>query len=161
MRHSKCKSNINILILILTSDKFKHSDTVFKYFIGYKNDNFIRPFMIEDDSVSVKYRDIWNRIKDIRGIKFHSNPIYDKKYVKAKIKIFNSVINTNFGGHGVPKEGVHYTCIACTHIGSVRKIDKKIYPQIYLEEFKYKIKKRNMVRFIDVEVKSDSGSDSE
>ena len=58
LRHSKCKSNINILILILISDKFKHSDTGFKYFIGYKDVNFIRPVMIEDDSVLVKYRNI-------------------------------------------------------------------------------------------------------
>ena len=69
--------------------------------------------------------------------------------------------NTNFGSDEVPKEGVHYTCIACTNIHSIRKIDKKIYPQVYLEECKYKIKKSNMVRFTDVEVMWDSGSDSE
>ena len=31
---------------ILISDKFKHSNTDLKYFIGYKNDNVIRPLCI-------------------------------------------------------------------------------------------------------------------
>ena len=31
---------------ILISDKFKYSDAGFKYFIGYKDDNIIRPLCI-------------------------------------------------------------------------------------------------------------------
>ena len=31
---------------ILISDKFKHSDTGFKYFIGYKDDNIVRSFAL-------------------------------------------------------------------------------------------------------------------
>ena len=31
---------------ILISDKFKHSDKGFKYFIGYQNDDIIRPLCI-------------------------------------------------------------------------------------------------------------------
>ena len=41
------------------------------------------------------------------------------------------------------------------------KIDKKYFPQVYLEECKYKIKKIQMPRFINAELKSDSDSDSE
>ena len=41
------------------------------------------------------------------------------------------------------------------------KIDKKNYPQVDFEECKYKIKKINMLEFIDVELKSNSSSDSE
>ena len=51
--------------------------------------------MIEDDNVSVKYNDIWNKIKKIKGIKFHSNPVYYEKYIKAKVKEFIGVVNTN------------------------------------------------------------------
>ena len=35
------------------------------------------PFKIEDDSVLVKRKDIWIKIKEIKGIKFHGNPVYD------------------------------------------------------------------------------------
>ena len=38
-------------------------------------------------------------------------------------------------------------------------IDKKNHPQVYLEECKYKIKKIEMSRFINTELKSDSESD--
>ena len=41
------------------------------------------------------------------------------------------------------------------------KIEKKNYPQVYLEECKYKIKKIQMSRFINAELESDSESDSE
>ena len=69
-------------------------------------------------------------------------PVYDEKYIKVEVKEFNGVIKTNFLGDEIPKENVHYTCIACTTIDSVMKMEKKNYPQIYLEECKYKIKKQ-------------------
>ena len=40
-------------------------------------------------------------------------------------------------------------------------IDTKSYPQVFLEECKYKIKKKKMPEFIDVELELDSGSDFE
>ena len=40
-------------------------------------------------------------------------------------------------------------------------MDKKNHPQVYLEECKYRIKKIQMSRFINAELKSDSESDSE
>ena len=56
---------------------------------------------------------------------------------------------------------MHYTCIACITIDSVIRIDKKNYPQVYLEECKYKRKKIQMSRFINAELDLDSQSDSE
>ena len=41
------------------------------------------------------------------------------------------------------------------------KIEKENYPQVYLEECKYKIKKKKITEFIDVELELDSDSDSE
>ena len=61
----------------------------------------------------------------------------------------------------MPKENMHYTCITCITIDSVLTIDKKIHPQVYLEECKYGIKKTQMPKFIKTELKSDSESDSE
>ena len=51
------------------------------------------------------------------------------------------MIKTNFFGNDIPKENMHYTCIACITIDSVLTIDKKNHPQIYLEECKYQVKK--------------------
>ena len=83
------------------------------------------------------------------GIKFHSKPVYDEKYIKAKIKNFNGVFNTNFLVNKRLKEGVHYTFIVCISVDSVMSIEKKNYLQVYLEECKCKVKK--VSEFEDVE----------
>ena len=78
--------------------------------------------------------------------------------MKAKVREFDGVIKTNFLGNDMPKENMHYTCIACITIDSVMRIDKKNHPQVYLEECKYRVKKIQMSRFIKTELKSDSES---
>ena len=83
-------------------------------------------FIIKDDSVLVKYNEIWDKIKEIKSIKFDSILVYDEKYIKAEVREFNGVIKTNFLGNEVPKEGVYYTCIACITINSVMKMKKRI-----------------------------------
>ena len=136
---------------IVVSDKFKHSEEGFKYFIGYQEDEIVKPlcivlpqmngyikyfenggknmsFLIKNDEVWEKYEEIWNVIKNKLGIKFHSEPIYEKKYLKAKVREFEGEIRTNFLDNGTPKENMYYTCIACITIGSIMKMNKKNYP---------------------------------
>ena len=133
---------------IVVSDKFKHNDQGFKYFIGYQESEIVKPlciilpqmsgyikyfensgknmsFLIKDDEEWEKYQKIWDVIKDKLRIKFHSKPIYEKKYLNAKVREFDGVIKTNFLGNNMPKENIHYTCIACITIDSVMRIDKK------------------------------------
>ena len=88
---------------------------------------------------------------------------YDDKYIKTKVKTYSSMINTLFSGNKVPKERNHYICIAATCIDSVLKIDKKSYPQVCLDQCKYKIKRRKPVDFIDAEIdlSPDSLNDSD
>ena len=43
-------------------------------------------FMIKDDKVWDKYDKIWNVIKDKLGIKFHSEPVHEHKYLKSQSK---------------------------------------------------------------------------
>ena len=56
---------------------------------------------------------------------------------------------------------MHYACIAFVTIDSVMRMEKKNYPQVYLEECKYRIKKIKMSRFINTKLKSQSESESE
>ena len=93
------------------------------------------------------------------GVKLHSQPIYDDKYIKTKVKTFNSMVNTLFSGNEIPKERNQYICIAAICVDTVLKIDKKHYPQVYLEQWKYKIKKKELVNFIDNDLSLDD-SDS-
>ena len=119
------------------------------------------PFFARDDNVLDKYNDIWDVIKKKLKIKFHSMPVYDEKYLKTKVREYDGVIKTNCLGNGVPKENMHYTCIACITMDSVMKMEKKTFPQVYLEECKYKIKKIQMSRFINTELDSDAESEAE
>ena len=170
---------------MVISDKFKHSDEGFKYFIGYQESEIVKPlciilpqisgyikyfenggknmsFLIKDDETWQKYKKIWDVIKNKLGIKFHSKPVYEQKYLKVKVREFDGMIKTNYLGNKIPKENKHYTCIACITIDSVMKIGKKNYPQVYLEECKYRVKKMQMSRFINAKLESNSDdSDSE
>ena len=98
------------------------------------------------------------KLKENLNIKFHSMPVYDEAYIKAKVRELDSKVKTNVLGHGVPKENMHYTCIAYIIINSVIRMEKKNYPQVYLKECKYKVKKIQMPRFINTELESDSES---
>ena len=114
--------------------------------------------LIKDDQVWEKYEKIWDVIKNKLSIKFHSDPVYDKTYLKAKTREFDGKIKTNILDNDVPKENMHYTCLACITIDSVIKIGKKNNPQVYL---KYKVKKMQMSKFINTELKLDSDLDSD
>ena len=136
---------------IIISDRFKYSDDGFKYFIGYQEGEIVKSlciilsqmsgyikyfenggknksFMIKDDNVLDRHNKIWDKIKKKVNIKFHSMPVYDETYIKAKVREFDGKIKTNFLGDEVPKENTHYTCIACITIDSVMRMDKKNYP---------------------------------
>ena len=105
---------------IVTSEKFKHNDKGPKYFVGYENDDNINrslciilpqmsgyikyfdnsrksmSFVIEDDSVLVKYNEIQNKITETLDKKLHSEPVYDEGYIRTKVKTFNDIVNTIF-----------------------------------------------------------------
>ena len=58
------------------------------------------------------------------------------------MKEFNGVLKTNFLDDRLPKEGMHHTCIACISTDSIMKMKKN--PQVYLAEYKYRVKKKKM-----------------
>ena len=61
----------------------------------------------------------------------------------------------------MPLENKHYTCIACITIDSVRRMEKKNYQQVYLEECKYRTKKTKMTKVIEAEIESKPESESD
>ena len=60
----------------------------------------------------------------------------------------------------MPIEENHYICIPAIDIDSILKIAKRAYPQAYLEQCKYKLKKRKHVNFIDFEIIDEDSDDS-
>ena len=129
-------------------------------------------FVTDDKEVYEKYNEIWNVVKRLLKLEFTASPIRDDKYILVKLKIFekknlatfnnnnnnNNNNNTN-NNNIIPIEKNHYICIPAIDIDSVLKIDKKAYPQAYLEECKYKLKKRKLVSFIDSEIIDDDSDE--
>ena len=144
---------------IVVSNKWKINDTTCKYLCGYLNDDVVRPlcvilpqisgyikyfddgaksmsFITDDKEVYAKYNEIWGVIKKLLKLKFTVNPIRDDKYMLAKLKIFKRINKTTFTDDVVPMEKSHYICIPAIDIYSVLKVDKRVYPQAYLEQCK-------------------------
>ena len=122
-------------------------------------------FVADNEKVYDKYNEIWELIRKLLKVKFPVNPVGDDKFLVAKLKIFNKINRTTFNDdnnkNNISKERSHYICIPAIDIDSVLKIDnKRAYPQAYLEQCKYKLKKRKIVNYIDDEIiDEDSNSD--
>ena len=169
---------------IVVSNKWKINDTTYKYLCGYLNNDTIQPlcvilpemngytkyfddggknmsFVTDDEEIYEKYNEIWEVVRKLLKVNFTVGPVRDDKYLVAKLKIFNKINRATFTNNIIPIEKNLYTCIPAIDIDSVLKIDnKRVYPQAYLEECKYKLKKRKHVNFIDDEI-IDEDSDSD
>ena len=65
---------------------------------------------------------------------FVSEPVYNEKYLKTKVKSYNENTNTNFHDNKIPKEGSEFICLSVILIDSVFKTGKNYYAQVFLEE---------------------------
>ena len=118
-------------------------------------------FVTDDEKVYEKYNKIWEVVRNLLKIDFTVNPVRDYIYLVAKLKIFNKINRTTFNNNNyIPMERNHYICIPVIDIDSVLKIDKRAYPQVYLEQCNYKLKKRKIENYIDDEI-IDEDSDSD
>ena len=160
---------------IVVSKKWKINDTTYKHICGYLNNDTIQPlcvilpqmdgyikyfdnggknmsFVTDDEKIYKKYNEIWEVIRNLLKIDLTVNPVRDDIYLVAKLKIFNGINRTTFTNNAIPIEKDYYICIPVIDIDSVLKIDKRAYPQAYLEQCKYKLKKRKIVNYIDDEI---------
>ena len=104
--------------------------------------------------------EIWEVVRKLLKVNFTVSHVRDDKYIVAKLKIFNRINRTIFIDDIISFQRNHYICIPAIDIDSVLKINKRAYPQAYLEQCKYKLKKRQAVNFIDDEI-IDEDSDSD
>ena len=81
-----------------------------------------------------KYSKILKNVKNTNGKEFYSDPVYNEKYLKAKIKSYNGKINTNFHNNKIPKEGFECICLPVILINSVFRTGNNYYSQVFFEE---------------------------
>ena len=62
-------------------------------------------FLIEDDDFLEKYNTIWDKVSADLKKEFDSKSVYNKKYLKTKIK-------SDFYNKKIPKVDSNHTCLA-------------------------------------------------
>ena len=114
---------------ILVSKKEPYGATnSLKYFIGYNDNDVIRPlcirllqmtgyarkfdenvimsFRVNDKQLLKNYNRIWEKVEKLLKVDFESKPVYgdDDKYIKTKIKIHAASMITNFHNNNAPRK---------------------------------------------------------
>ena len=98
----------------------------FKYFIGYishtgfiplcirlpqmnvytkyfNNGSKCMNLLLRDEVLIEKYNEIWDKIKNLFKKEFDSEPMYNDKYIKTKMNLYNTY-GMNFYGNKMPEE---------------------------------------------------------
>ena len=180
--------NIDVNNILVSKREPYGNKNPLKYFIGYNDNDIIRPLCIRlpqmtgyarkfDENVTTSlvvkgkqrlkhYTKISENIEKIMKINFESNLVYgdDVKYIKTKIKIYADSVITNFYNKKLPKEKAPCKCLSIIMIESVIKANKKYHPQTLLEECKYIQKNKKIENYIKEDLEnseSDSNSNNE
>ena len=104
-------------------------------------------FLIKGDKLLEQYNEIWEKVKHSLKKEFDSKPVYNKKYLKAKIKTYNGKININFHNSKIPKGDSQYVCLSIILLDSVFTTCKNYYSQVFLEECKYVVNKKKNYKY--------------
>ena len=126
--------DINVNNILISKKEPYGTKNSFKYFIGYNDNDIIRPlcirlpqmtgyvrkfnenstmsFRVKDKQLLKNYNKIWEKVEKLMKIDFESKPVYgdDDKYIKTKIKIYAKSMITNFDGKKIPKEKAPCKC---------------------------------------------------
>ena len=118
---------IDVNKILVSKEEPYATKNSFKFFIGYNDNDVIRPlcinipqiigcarkfkgnktmsFKINIRKLLKRYSQIWKKVEKLLKINFNGEPIDDdnNKYIKTKIKIYGGSINTNFQGKKIPK----------------------------------------------------------
>ena len=115
-------------------------------------------FLIKNDELLKKYNKVWKKVKSSLKKQYDNEPVYNEKYLKAKVKSYNEKINTNFHEKKITNKGSHVICLSVGLIDSIFRVGKNYYPQVFLEDCKYVVKKKKIPKYIidDLEISSDS-----
>ena len=114
---------------IALSDKKSISEDSFKDFIGYRRECNTFPFplsiglpqmkaygkyfdenskymnhLFKDEKILKKFLQMWKKIQSLIKKELNSEPVYNAKYIKTKIKIYSDKVYTNFEHNKIPKD---------------------------------------------------------
>ena len=105
--------------------------------------------LIDDEKLLEKYKAFWSKIKHLKNIELIVLPVYDDRYIKAKIRTYGDKVYTNFRGLSVPEIDIEYKTFTVISIGSLLVYKNKYCLQVYLDICVYKIANKQMTDYLD------------
>ena len=146
-RHKRPDSIKNMDIKKMVVFNVSLGKKCFKYLIRYENQTSMSvspenecilktkyiSFQIKIDELEnlEKYNEIWEKAKNSIKKESDSEPVCNKKYLKARITSHNKKINTNIHSNEIPKEGSQFICLSVILIDSFFGTGKNYYPQLF------------------------------
>ena len=112
-------------------------------------------FCIDDENLLEKYKAIWTKFEDFKNIKLNALPVYDHRYIKAKIRTYDYKVYTNFCGLNVPENDIECEWFIVISIDFLLVYGNKYYLQVYLESCAHKIVNKQMTYYVDKNVFED------
>ena len=117
----------------------------FKQLTGYakhfNNEDKVINFLVADKKLLKKYNEIWDKIKSLFKKEFEKNPVYENKYITAKLNNteFEHRILKNNERHDIPIEpnnSSRHEYLSVILLGSIliypeSYYSNKYYPQIF------------------------------
>ena len=84
---------------------------------------------VNDKEILKRYSEIWNKIKSLIKKEFNSEPVYNEKYIKTKIKMYNNRVYTNFQHNKISKDNEYFAGLSVMLLDSIFvNSDKEYYP---------------------------------
>ena len=99
-----------------------------KYFD--KNSKYMN-HLVKDEKILEIYLRIWNKIKKLMKKELNSEPVYNDRYIKSKIKIYNNKVYTHFQHNKIPKDNEFCVCLSVIILDFILvNSNKEYYPQM-------------------------------
>ena len=105
-------------------------------------------FLYNDDRLLKKYKCIWPKIEDLKYIELNYLPVYDRRYMKTKIRTYGEKVYTNFHGLNVPEDNIECWSFTVISIDSLFVYENKYYLQVYLGLCTYKIVNKQIADYL-------------
>ena len=96
-----------------------------------------------------KDKAFWIKIEDLKNIELNALPVYDDRYIKTKIRIYDGKVYTNFCGLNVPKDDIECESFTVISIDSLLAYENKYYLQVYLDNYAYKTANKQITDYLD------------
>ena len=124
-----------------------------KYFDS-KN-KYMNLLVHDKELLKIQCRWILDKISNLLKKEVDSELVYDYKYIKSKINFYNGKIKTNFHVNKIPRNGESCALLSVIFLDSVIEVEKKSCTQIFLEGYKYGVKKKNIRNAINEQLNLD------